>query len=1009
MSNAQILVVEDEYIVAKDIQDTLSNLGYSVPAIAASGEEALKKISELKPDLVLMDIVLKGELDGVQTADQIRLNFDIPVVYLTAYADSETLKRARVTEPYGYLIKPFQEKELHTTIEMALYRQKMERKLRKNEQWLSITLHSISEGVIATDEKGYITFVNPTAEIMLAKRQEDVLNKLFNDIISIINENTGDKIKSPIDEVLESGKNIEMSENLIFFTEEELEIPIEFSASPIKDQNENIYGVVLLFQDITIRKDAELVLKESEERYRKLVDNFPEPMIVYGEGKIKYMNPETIQLFGANSSVELIGKSIIDFVHSDYQSDIKARIREIEIGKELQKSINIRILTLTGTEKIIDISASHISYYGKPAVQIVLKDITDDKIAEERLRESEEKYRSLVERAKDGIGIIQDGLLRYLNPATERMTGYDVNEILNKPFSDFLHPDAKAKVIDHYKRRMAGEDVPGIYEASIMDKDGSKKEIEINAGIIHFDGKPADLVIIRDISERKRIENALRESEEKYRTLVETSPDAIVYADLKGNIQMVNKQALELYGCETEEGLIGKNIMEFISAEDRSRATENLQKGLKGKKINNVQYKLFRIDGTLFQGEINTALIHDSEKNPKGFIGIVRDITERIKFELALRDSEEKYRLFVNNINDGVYTLDNKGYFTFVNKIIEDRSGVTIEKFRKLHFNDIVTPEYHKKTQRNFERVMKGEEVPPYELEYAKADGSRLFVEINTKPIYEEEKVIGLQGISRDITERKAVEKALRDSENQLSLVLNSMGDAIHVIDRDFQIIMLNTYFKKWNKELGLETDVLDKNIFDVYPFLPKKVREEYKEVFDTGKTLSTIEDTKIGEKKFFTETIKIPIIIKDEVKQIITIIRNITERKLSEERIQESEERYRGLFEKSPDSITLLDKSGIITDCNSKTEELIGHSKNEIIGKKFEELTTMDPKDLPRMRDFYLKLLSGEEVEPKEFEIMRKDGAKRKVHVVTSILTKDNEVIGFQTIARDITESKLH
>ncbi len=884
MSDAQILVVEDEYIVAKDIQETLNNLGYDVPAIAASGEEALKKISEFRPDLVLMDIVLKGELDGVQTADQIRLNYDIPVVYLTAYADNKTLKRARITEPYGYLIKPFQERELYSTIEMALYKQRMEKKLRKSEQWLSITLHSISEGVIATDENGYITFINPTAEIMLAKRKEDVLKKPFSNIINIINETTGAKLRSPIDEVLESGKNIEMSENLIFFTEDELEIPIEFSASAIQDEKDKIHGVVILFQDITIRKEAELALKESEERYRKLVDNFPEPMIVYGEGKIKYMNPETILLFGATSSAELIGKSIIDFVHPDYQSVIKAKLREIEIGKELQKSIMIRILTLTGIEKVIDISASHISYSGKPAIQIVLKDITATREAEERLRESEEKYRSVVERANDGILIIQDGAIRYINPAIKQMTGYEVDEILDKPFTIFLHPDAKNRVIDHYKRRMAGEDVPEIYQASLIDKDGSKMEIEINARVTHFEGKSADLVIVRDINERKKIENALRESEERYRTLVETSPDAIVYTDLKGIIQMANKQALELFGCKTVKGMIGKNVMEFISLEDRGRATENLLKGLKGKMIKNVQYKLLKRDGKSYHGEINSALINDPEGNPKGFIGIVRDITERIKFD-----------------------------------------------------------------------------------------------------------------------------QALRNSENQLSLVLNSLNDAIHVLDRDYQIVMMNKYFKEWNNDLGLETDVLGKNIFDVFPFLPLQVKEEYEKVFKTGKTLTTIESTKIGEKHFFTETIKIPIFIDDKVNQIITIIRDITERKLSEEKIKESEERYRGLFEKSPDSITLMDKTGIITDCNNKTEELIGYSKDEIIGKKFEELTTMDPKDLPRMRDFYFMLLRGEEVEPKEFEIIRKDGTKRKIHVITSILMKEKEVIGFQAIARDITESKLY
>ena len=187
---AQILVVEDEYIVAKDIQNTLTNLGYTVPAIAASGEEAIKKAGEMQPDLILMDIVLKGALDGVETANEIKTQLDIPVVYLTAYADDKTLQRAKITEPYGYLIKPFEERELHSTIEMALYKQSMEKRLKDSEQWLSTTLNSIGECVIATDNKGVITFINPVAEELIGCEYDNVLGKQLQDIFQIRDEDT---------------------------------------------------------------------------------------------------------------------------------------------------------------------------------------------------------------------------------------------------------------------------------------------------------------------------------------------------------------------------------------------------------------------------------------------------------------------------------------------------------------------------------------------------------------------------------------------------------------------------------------------------------------------------------------------------------------------------------------------------------------------------------------------------------------------------------------------------
>ena len=131
MAHTQILVVEDERIVAADIQKRLENRGYSVPVIVSSGVEAIRKAEETRPALVLMNMSLEGDIDGITAAGQIRARFDIPVIYLTAFSDKRTLQEAKVTEPYGYILKPFDEKELHTTIEMALYKHKSERKLTR--------------------------------------------------------------------------------------------------------------------------------------------------------------------------------------------------------------------------------------------------------------------------------------------------------------------------------------------------------------------------------------------------------------------------------------------------------------------------------------------------------------------------------------------------------------------------------------------------------------------------------------------------------------------------------------------------------------------------------------------------------------------------------------------------------------------------------------------------------------------------------------------------------------
>src|SRR3712207_2615521 len=151
MATVNIMVVEDESIVAKDLQSRLKKFGYAVPVVASSGEEAIVRASEHDLDLVLMDIRLKGAIDGIEAARQIHHRFQLPIIYLTAYADDHTLARAKQTQPFGYILKPFKERELNTTIEITLARHRLEQQLQAREQWLGTVLRSIADAVITTD------------------------------------------------------------------------------------------------------------------------------------------------------------------------------------------------------------------------------------------------------------------------------------------------------------------------------------------------------------------------------------------------------------------------------------------------------------------------------------------------------------------------------------------------------------------------------------------------------------------------------------------------------------------------------------------------------------------------------------------------------------------------------------------------------------------------------------------------------------------------------------------
>ncbi len=266
-----ILVVEDERIVAEDIIRSLQSLGYGISAVVSSGEKAFQKIAETNPDLVLMDIVLKGDMDGIEAAELIRTQFSIPVVYLTAYADERLLQRAKATEPYGYILKPFEDRELHTTIEMALYKHEMEKKLRASEQWLATTLRSIGDGIIATDTNGRITFMNPVAETLTGWHKEETLGKPLEEVFHIVNEETRKRCENPFKKILETGGVVGLANNTVLIARDGTERLLADSGAPICDDNNNILGTVLIFSDVTEkRKMEENLLRLETEKMESL-------------------------------------------------------------------------------------------------------------------------------------------------------------------------------------------------------------------------------------------------------------------------------------------------------------------------------------------------------------------------------------------------------------------------------------------------------------------------------------------------------------------------------------------------------------------------------------------------------------------------------------------------------------------------------------------------------------------------------------------------------------------
>jgi PAS domain S-box-containing protein len=267
MVETGILIVEDSFIVAMHLQKSLESHGYRVSTIVDSGEGALKEIKMRRPSLVLMDIMLNGKLDGIETAREIKKHFHVPVVYITALSDTDTIQRAKITEPYGYLNKPFDDRQIFTTIEMALYKHAMETKLRQSEERFYSTVKSISDAVISVDFNFNVVYLNPSAERITGWKLSQAYSKSILEVLLVSDDETSNAIINPLQCSLTGEKDSVMPPNLVLIAKNSSQIPIgEGSISPIVNDSGVAIGLVLIFKDLTEKISHKKIIKDLERK-----------------------------------------------------------------------------------------------------------------------------------------------------------------------------------------------------------------------------------------------------------------------------------------------------------------------------------------------------------------------------------------------------------------------------------------------------------------------------------------------------------------------------------------------------------------------------------------------------------------------------------------------------------------------------------------------------------------------------------------------------------------------
>jgi two-component system cell cycle sensor histidine kinase/response regulator CckA len=640
MSQVRILVVEDESVVAKDIQWSLKSLGYSICAWASSGEEALEKVEALKPDLVLMDIVLKGGVDGVEAAERIRTNFDIPVVYLTAYADEHTLQRAKVTEPFGYILKPFEERELHTTIEVALYKHKMERRIKESQHWLATTLKSISDGVITTNTQGHVTFLNVNAEALSGWKESEALGKGLNEIFSIKDSEGAPLPDSPWLRSLREGVVVGPASHLLI-SRGKTTIPIDYSAAPIRDERGNVSGMVLAFRDVTERKKAELLLRREKETFVAILQKAPYGVILFERtGKYLYVNPQFTLITGYSLKDIPTGKDLFHKAYPDatYRKKvIRTWVDDAVKGKPIDRIFSVHCKN--GQVREIEMRTTVLDD-GRNI--LTASDITERKLAEEALRASEEKYRELVQNA-NSIILRRDvaGNITFFNEFAEKFFGFTEDEMLGKnvigtivPEKDSLGKSLAAMIKDVGRR-------PEKYstnENENMLRSGERVWISwTNRPILDAEGNVREILCVgNDVTERRRAEEALRLQAQ----IIEQIHDSVISTDLDGHITIWNKGAERLYGYAREEA-IGKHGS-LIYPEDQWQFLQETVIGpLKAAGSYEVEVRNKKKSGEEFRVHLSLSVLRDNSGAITGLIGYHMDITEHRKLEEQLRHSQK--------------------------------------------------------------------------------------------------------------------------------------------------------------------------------------------------------------------------------------------------------------------------------------------------------------------------------------------------------------------------------
>jgi PAS domain S-box-containing protein/putative nucleotidyltransferase with HDIG domain len=810
MMTKRILIVDDINANLYMLRSLLEGEGFEVDA-ARNGQEALDKAHATPPDLIVSDILMPV-MDGYALCRQCKsdeqLN-NVPFVFYTgSYTEPKDEKFALSLGADRFILKP-QEPEIFMSMLLELFEEKyvvkvaraqplgeemeffrrhneilfakLEKKmldleaankeLKCLEEQYRLSFENVTDIVWTIDADCIVRKMSPSVERVLGYKPRDLIGRPISDLVKIFVPESTERAMTETGLVLNGG-TIRASVYSLVAKDGAVKYG-EISGSPILS-NGKIVGMVSVVRDITERKQMEEALENERTLLRSLIDNVPDRIYAKdSEGLFMICNEALVRRMGKTSMTEIVGKSDFDFLppelaqrfHADEQAVIRSGTpiinREEPLATEDGKATRWNLATKV---PLLDKQGNRIGVVG------VGREITDLKLAAEALRESEEKYRLLFNNAGEAILVIQGGVLKFVNPATVMLTGYSEEALLSKPFTEFIYPEDREMVFEQYRKRMRGEDVPSTYAFRAVTQGGSVKWAEIRATLVTWEGKPATLNFLSDVTEHKRAEEALRESEEKYRSIFEHSQDAILLSRPDGAILDANRSACEMFGRSADElRAVGRNGLVDITDPRLQAALEERARMGRAR----AEITMIRANGDKFIADIASTIFTDIDGQQKTSM-IIRDITERNRAEEALRKSEARFRSYFELPLIGIAITSPKKGWLEVNDRVTDILGYSWEELREKTWAELTYPEDLDADVEQFNRVLAGE-IDSYMLDkrFVRKDGDVIWVSLAAGCVRKQDGTVDyFVVIIEDISSRKESVERIR----------RTLGATVHAI-----------------------------------------------------------------------------------------------------------------------------------------------------------------------------------------------------------------------------------